>query len=257
LHLPLDNFFTCIALSSKFIPMHILKNSRNCIILIFVCFSSFAQQNPFTAGIQAGVGVTNLYGQQFPNWYFGTIPESPDLSISAGAYFQYNFPKLFSIRSGLYYDRKGSTGFDNIYLSFANGEATRVREHCYLSYLTIPVLGEVSFGKRQLFFIEAGPFVSILGRAAYAQSSLQSDVSLPSPFNYTSLYRSQDVGAIIGDGINVPLPHNFLLNFEVRNSVGFERIMTGYPRTFSSVLLAGCSYSFGRRKIKHSNNTNS
>jgi hypothetical protein len=121
-----------------------------------------------------------------------------------------------------------------------------------LNYLTLPVLGKASFGKKVKFFIDGGPYLSVLMEA--------NDRYLEPGTNPTivNLYKHGDLkpfnsGIQAGVGITIPIKQQFELSFEDRNSVGLFNLnhQTQMPvdiKTFSSSFLFGLNYKFGKKR---------
>lgn len=92
-------------------------------------------------------------------------------------------------------------------------------------------------GKKLKFFVETGPYLSLLTKPVDAYGFVGSLLTIQ-PFN-------GDVSAVVGADINVPLPHRFALGFEVRNNIGLTKVFSNF-KTYSPVLLSGFTYTFGK-----------
>jgi outer membrane protein with beta-barrel domain len=214
-------------------------------LLFVICVTSLsAQKNRLDIGIAAGPSGNHLYG-------YDKIPQNktnPLIAFSAGVTIQYNLPKLLSIVSGIFYEKKGEK-FSG-YVSDHNGLQVPFKQKYFYNYITLPVLARFSFGKKTLFFAEGGGFASYL---------LNSYINVTGiPVNYqngstTASYKRLDAGVSIGLGLSVPLGEKLLLSVEVRDNLGLLNI-SEFPvykdkfiKTNSTNLLVGLAYRLGKR----------
>lgn len=216
-----------------------VKKISVAVLLQILIIGSLFAQDKFALGAEAGPGITGLSG-------------NPDLAISAGAYFQYNFSRHFSICTGFNYDRKGDV--NSAYSGYYgyNGYIGPGKSHDYLDYLTLPVMARASVGKKVIFFVEAGEFISALLLAEEADVQPGNARSaFNGTFPETSEYKRIDFGLILGAGIKIPIDKGFAIVIEERNSIGLVNVnnesnIDGYAQTMSFDMLLGFSYSFGK-----------
>jgi len=211
-------------------------------LLLSLTAISSAQPGKFEIGVDAGPSVRDLW---FPD------ASSPFIGLSSGLSFQYNVNRIFSIKTGISYDLKGTTSNSGVYIipPIFIASSGIVNLH----YLTLPVMAKASFGRRIKFFIDAGPYLSVLVEAneRYIEAGINSTT--------VNLYKHGDlkpidVGIQAGVGITIPIKPQFEFSFEDRNSIGLLNIrQSGYAeiKTFSSSFLLGFNYRFGK-----GNNTN-
>lgn len=218
------------------------------LILSFLTFSVTAQQNKFVVGIDGGSGICSLFGK----------PDMP--AISAGGVFQCNFSHHLSIVTGLGYDRISDRDLDNLP---GLGGTLEVPATEHLHYLTLPVTVQASVGKKVLFFVNGGIFLSALLHAAEIDAAYTTPLypGYVSSQKYTVNYNfnGADFGLIFGLGVSIPIRNNFAFILEERNNIGLinvlnEEGMDSYNiagHTLSLVMLLGFTYSFGEmpRKI--------
>ncbi len=180
-------------------------------VLSFSSVCLCAQFNNIYLGPEGGPGVTFLWGNS-------QILQDrvPIVAGTAGYAFQYNFTKIFSIRTDLAYERAG-TDYLN-YTSFTNYPITRRSE---FNYLTLPILARATFGKKVGFFINAGPYISVLLREVdIAEDALSNKIIE----YHTGYYKRPDIGISEGLGVLVPFGGSFAVSFEARNNTGFYNI---------------------------------
>ena len=215
------------------------------ILSVGLIFQVRAQENRFNVGLEAGPGLTLLYGNQILKAW-----NRPDAGCAAGVSFQYNFEKIVSIRTGIDYQHEGSAV--KITANNPFGPSTPLSGHNILNYLVVPVLARVSFVKKIRFFLDAGTYLGILLKATE-----ETDPFLGYPkskTDYTKNLLRADVGLCVGPGISVPVAKNLEISFEARNNIGLLNIATrqvyggGSIKTYTVNFLFGMEYKFGERQ---------
>jgi opacity protein-like surface antigen len=229
-----------------------IRNMKALIIaslLLLIGYAGFSQEKGFRIGIEGGPNLVSLRGNEI-------IDEihSSRISYAFGLAFQYNFSKLLSIRSGIYFEEKGSAlegpFFDlNGNLISAEGFANRFQ------YLTLPIMARFSFGKKLRYFINTGPFLGFLreSEAVYttAISEVQQIINSSPGWQQrdgTELLNELDYGISLGAGAEYPLTKNLIISLEVRHNYGLFNI-SNLPvindkelNTNSTNMLLGISY---------------
>ncbi|HOY40076.1 MAG TPA: porin family protein, partial [Bacteroidales bacterium] len=106
--------------------------------------------NTFDIGIEGSPSLIYLRGLIDYNY-------EPSLGFSGGISFQYNFPKIISIRTNVSFERKGA--IRRITYTDIMGETiSELVEHSNFNYITLPILIKASLGKHVKYFITAGAF---------------------------------------------------------------------------------------------------
>jgi len=219
-------------------------NIRKILLLQFICLLSVfychaGGNGSFTIGADVGPGFSSLYGSSS---YTNSIsnPHLVEASASAGINFRYNFPKIFSIGSGISYCQLGYNRY-----RWTDTILTGARYRGAWNTINIPLLARVSFGKKIVFFAEAGPFLGISLNRPYLLSGFYLYSGMAQSFWYS--VNIINVGIMLGTGIQMPLPHHFALNFEACSNVGLENILLneGAPsvKTYCCTLLCGFNYT--------------
>jgi Outer membrane protein beta-barrel domain len=186
-------------------------------------------------GITGGGGLSILYNQRpFDNPR--TPGKAPYSSTAFGVSYQYNFPKIISIRTELNMERKGDIMYSTI-TNTTNGEGQPVQITNYgydkFNYLSLPVMARLSFGKRVQFFTDLGFYVSTLFNAERFTSSSYiippgDNVSSSSNTQYISRgLHAWDAGAVTGVGLAIPVWKGVEFNLEARNNLGLANINAG------------------------------
>jgi hypothetical protein len=211
-----------------------------CFFYLFVVMinTAGAQESKFLAGIEGGPSNTFLRGNEIlKKWH------QPDTRFTAGVFFQFNFRKFFSVRTGALYQDKGSV----IKGPFPDGKSETIGTS-HFQYLSIPLLLRATFGKKIIYFVNAGPSLECL-LSAWNQIEM-------APAHRENLpdFNTVDFGLTGGIGIGVPLCHSILISLEARNNLGLTNISQlpagdgGSIKTNSAALLIGISKKFGYRQ---------
>jgi hypothetical protein len=213
------------------------------LLLIILSFTAFSQSK-FQVGVESGVGISLS---------LKNIPDTKlSISLIDGATFQYNFTKIFSIKTGMYYERKGWRS-ENQLTDINGSNIGEVVTKRHLHYVSIPFLIKAAFGNKTRFFVNAGPGISFL-TSAVSKRKFDTNYNLdPNIYKkketFTNLVDNKiDVGAIFGFGIEVPFKKNLNLTIEARNNFGIRTLFSSFIRINTTNLLLGFSYKFGKKK---------
>ena len=199
-------------------------------------FLSGAQGQGFFIGAEAGAG---------PAWLNGSAVgrQLARAGGTAGLFAHYGFKKIVSLRTGLYYDLKGSAY--NSKLTDATGIITgEVRGWQSFNYATIPLLLRATFGKDVNYFINTGPYLSLLMK--------QRQYDPTRDYDYTRFYHKDDVGILLGIGLSYAV-ERMVFSMEVRSATGLTNvsaIKTSYKATVKTNainMLFGVAYKLGKK----------
>lgn len=222
-----------------------MKNIKSLFLGLFfiaVGVTTFGQNNKFDIGVDGSPTLSFLRGNDIiDNSHKSTI------SFAGGLFFQYNFKKIISLRTNIFFERKGS-----IFTSQANdingnplGEITT---NTNFDYLTFPVLVRATFGKKVQYFVNAGPYFGYLIK----QTLVSKGANVPTTRrDNTSLDKRFDIGISTGLGLSVPIKSKFALSIEVRNNLGLYNVSAvpvvnnGTIKTNSTNFLLGFTYKLG------------
>lgn len=198
-------------------------------------FGLFAQYNNFYIGPEGGPGLAFLWGN-------GANKTNEKAAVSGYvAYtFQYNFNKIISLRTEAAYEREGGT--------YSLGPAT---QHLKSDYMTLPVLARATFGKKVNFFINAGPYWSVLIKLVNQNKDSFSGTTTVT--DETSRCKRLDAGITTGVGFAVPLGNRMAVTFEARNNTGlynFNNVAgsSGIIRNNATHFIFGFRYEIITRK---------
>lgn len=234
-------------LENHFTPTYMKK-----LALLFFTLSSvsaFGQQNKFDVGLVSGPSIAVLHGNDIINDFHKVA-----LMGSGGAYFQYNFPKLFSIRADFQFERKGSRLSDKIYYTDQEGniiDSDDWKSYSRFDYLTVPLLFRASFGKKIKYFVNVGVFTSFLLKQS--DKNLETKFFPTTTYDNTENFKRFDFGVTAGVGCQLPIKERLVISFEVRNNLGLYDISAlpvyndGTIKTYSTNFLFGLGYRLGKR----------
>ena len=206
--------------------------------------TSFGQTNKFDIGVEGSPTITFLRGNAFIDKY-----HKPTMGFAGGLSFQYNFKKIISLRTNIAFERKGSvlTSQTTDIIGNPLGEKTT---NTNFDYLTFPILIRATFGKKILYFVNAGPYFGYLIK----QTFVSKDDNIPTiTSDNTSLDKRFDTGISTGLGLSVPIKTKFAFSFEVRNNIGLYNVSAvpvannGTIKTNSTNFLLGFTYKLGQR----------
>ena len=199
-----------------------------------------AQSKGFYLGAEGGAGIAALRGDMYDQ-------RSPLLGYAGGVFVQYNFERVFSIRTGWSYDLKG-TGFE----TQARADSTRwenVRAKSKFNYLTVPLLLGFRFGEDINYFVNVGPYAGfLLKQTTYVPPVENRPVVITDD---TRSFRGAEFGLSVGVGVSYPVMERFVLSAEIRNNLGLTNINDHYISESKSVrtnavnLMLGVAYKLG------------
>jgi hypothetical protein len=223
---------------------------KKVIVFAFILVSFyrvFGQMNRFEIGAEGSPSLIFLFGNKVLR-----DNHKPFIGFSGGAYFQYNFSKMISLRTDIAFERKGSC----FPLTFTNeiGETIeQITAKTNFNYLTMPVLLRITLGKKIKFFANSGVFFGYLIKQTSVFHTKIVSPSLRKQDN-TSFDKRFDFGISMGLGFSIPIKERFQLSFELRNNMGLLNISAvgvygnGTIQTNSTNLLIGFGYKFGQAK---------
>jgi Outer membrane protein beta-barrel domain len=218
------------------------------LIALFLCLftlSSFGQRNLFDIGIEGGFGSSSLRGNDFiaRNYHNRT-------SCETGLFVQYNCRRIISIRTGMYYEQKGSVREIKVRDDVGSSIGTAEIKESF-NYITIPILVRATIGNKVRYFVNAGPYLGFLLKQKVTYGAFQ---QFPEEtFNATDNYKKTERGISTGAGILFNCKQRFAFSMELRNNLGLTNtsklsvINNGEIKTSAVNLLLGVSYKPGHK----------
>ena len=214
------------------------------ILVAAIGYTAYGQTNKLDLGIEGGPSVIFLRGNHLIDEF-----HDPTLGFCGGVFVQYNFSRIASIHTSIFYERKGSAS--TIQLTDINGSyIAKACVNTHYDYLTVPILLRASFGSKNQLFLSAGPYFGYLVAQSY---TVEADNFQPFAYDDISNDKRFDTGISAGIGMSVPIKTKFDLSFELRNNLGLFNtsavsvVNDGTIRTNSTVLIFGFGYKVGER----------
>jgi opacity protein-like surface antigen len=221
-----------------------MKNVLITASLVVIATLSFAQQNRITLGVEGGISLATLSTD------IGPVNDtySNRTGYAAGLAFQYNFPKVLSLRTGIMYELKG-TSFPLDSASIAANPNAAKDALDEIDYLTVPLLLRATFGDKINFFVNVGPYWSLLLKRTVilqAASSYATDQEI----DLTDDTKKIDFGISAGIGASAVFNERIVISLEVRDNLGMTDIapQTYELKTRTILILAGVAFKFGSRE---------
>jgi len=213
------------------------------LLFLLVSFITNAQRHQFELAVETGPGFSYIYGAGAKQLQ----KQNPLLGFSTGIGLRFNTPKVAGIYTGIYIERKGFEW--PIPITNSEGKPVSYSYKAMYHYVTIPVMLNVTIGKKVQFFVNAGGYVSALFRIHLQQKELMIDNVNPGGYHYV------DAGFCGGIGLRIPVLKRLIFSFEARNSTGFLKVVknTESKDAFyntSTSFMVSLAYSFKPWKEK-------
>ena len=208
------------------------------IALLFATTASSYGQRSSEVGILGGPTLVFLRGNEVIEQY-----GKPVVSFSAGAFFQHHLSEKFSIRADFMFERKGMKS-DAPFTNISGVPLQDPKGISRLDYITLPLLLRLSFGKKNGFFINAGPYFGYLLK----HIDIIKTTDLKYKLNFTDWDHRFDCGFSAGLGFKIPIKNSWSLSFELRNNLGLYDVSkvsvvnNGTVKTNSLSLLVSFGY---------------
>ncbi len=200
-----------------------MKKINQLLLLITLLYSAlaFSQVSKYEIGIEGGVSSVSLRGNGFV-----ADKNVADVSFATGFSLLYHFNDRFSLKTNIFYERKGNTinyfyhelPFDKMDVYIKEELEAQYR----LDYLTLPVLARYSFGKQNNFFVNAGGYIGYLLKSMVISSKFSKGGRQET--DNTGQFSRLDFGFVSGVGGQVNLKKDIILSVELRNSLGLQNI---------------------------------
>ncbi|HKR04843.1 MAG TPA: porin family protein [Bacteroidia bacterium] len=211
--------------------------------LIIFSSSSQGQVRKFSSGMEGGFNLSSLRGNPFYESHhdFRTGP-------AGGVFIQYNLNKTYAIKTGVYFETKGSK-FEVI-----SGDHTEIifRGKNNLDFLVIPVILKAGTGEKLYFSVNGGFYYGYLLNQSETTEGEGDVIILNAPqILRPDYFKKSEIGILAGFGIACPIKQRFLVSLEMRNNFGlndisrFKEYNGGVTKTYSANFLFGFAFKFG------------
>ena len=215
--------------------------------LFAFCASTFgfaqqvsAQTSRMELAVQAGPGLSWLRGNTFLD---GTDAQ---FNAAYGIGFQYNFNKGIGLRTGVSYQRKGSSA--EITLTDINGSTlAKGAALNTLEYLVVPVMVRAGFGQSVRFFANVGPYAGYLLKGTSRIKDVEGFDD-----DTTEGLEQWDLGVCAGLGVDMNAGARLQLSAELRQAMGLVNVSKlplvddGSILTRGTTLFLGIGYRLGK-----------
>lgn len=225
-----------------------IVNSMKKLLTILICslaLTTYSQTNLLDIGVEGGVSLASLRGNDFID-----ANHSSRMGYSGGLFVQFNFRKIFSVRTGGYYERKGSSIEIPAMDENGNTDGTVYGKENF-DYLTVPLLLRATFGEKVNYFVNTGPYIGFLMKQ---WGQLEAHNEFPeSSQDRTENFKKIEAGVSLGLGLAYNLNSNLAFSIEARNNLGLTetRLLpvygNGVMKTNALNFLVGISYKPGQR----------
>jgi hypothetical protein len=217
------------------------------LILTFLCllsFHSFGQEAKFSLGIEGGVGPTKLFGNEIIDKYHYSR-----MGASTGIAGQFNFNKHIAVRTGVYFEDKGSEL--KLQLTDANGdfiETGKIKEH--FMFFNLPFMARATFGNQLKYFVNAGAYYAFLYKVTEVYEGTNDYPEMK--IDQLNNFKRHEIGFTAGVGIAYHFSFPLAISLEARNNLGLNNlsnqavINNGTIKTNGLNFLLGLSYQFGK-----------
>ncbi len=169
-------------------------------------------------GIEGGPGLSIIHAKTGMYSHSGF-----SMGGLSGVFYQYNFNKIFSLKTALTYERKASR------LKSNTDQLPDGNFIYHFDYISLPLLFKVSFGQKVKAFANTGPcFSYLINQTLLFKPEGGKTYRL---FNATSSYKQYDLGILFGIGMSLPIRDRFFLSIEIRDNAGLINLRDNYEQT--------------------------
>jgi hypothetical protein len=168
-----------------------------------------AQDSRITVGFEITPTFTALRGFSFNDYSMA----KPGLSI--GFSLEKYFSDRISIKSGLFYERKGTWANNWFYDSLQSQPQSETKN---FDYLILPILGSLSTKGRFKIYINGGPYLGFLISQKNVYNAYDS-IPAYTDNNYKNI-KKLDLGLSMGIGFYIPFGDKFIFDLGLVQNLG-------------------------------------
>lgn len=214
--------------------------------LLFLCLllahtlSTFGQEKELLIGLEIAPALRSLQGNSVLGDY-GT-----GIGFAAGISTEYFFNTSFSLRSGLFFERKGSnTNANALHFTDVNGEPLGDLDLNF-DYLTVPLLGTFSSSGRNRFYVGVGPYLAWLVSQKYKIEDTTFEY-FPGIEGDSDYVKRLDAGVAAAIGMSLPIGDHLLLDIGPYSRIGLLNISNLSSLYGDEVMNRSLGMTFGLR----------
>ncbi len=192
------------------------KNQVFWILVFFLqSINLAAQENTWQIGFELGSGLRWIQYDETET------DNKPALSLATGFTFKYLMTDNLALRSGINFEKKGRKS-EITYVDNSGNDLGLGDYFTNLNYIAMPLLFQVTFGKKIKPYFFGGPYGGILVSARSRIFIPDEDVKTA---DIRDSYKDFDWGIAAGAGVQVPLSEQFSVSGEFRGLIGLYDIM--------------------------------
>lgn len=213
----------------------------------------FAQKKNLEYGFHGGLNINNVIASGVD---VDARKGSTLTGLNFGGNIKVDLSSIWKLKFMLAYERNGWSD-RSIYITDTLGNDLGKGEAFYkLDYLTLPVMAEISFGKKVKINFDAGFFAGILVGNILELKTLDLSNQRVSK-GHVKNFNSVNFGISTGAQVQIPATEKIYFNIDLRNSMGLSNIYNPNPNGFDRKtqafsFLIGLSYHLQALKL-HSN----
>lgn len=217
------------------------------LLIVGIVLPAKGQNTKLIHGIEAGPTITEYIGESSRR----DREYNPQVMFSFGYSFSYQPNGLFSLKTGMFFERKGAQYEDGY--TDSNGNPTGAY-HFYekLDYLIFPVAAKASLGKKRIrFTLTGGVFSGLLIQAnkVRKEKTLAFGHYASEKDNIKSYFKDFDFGISASVGLSYHISKHSIFSFEVKENLGILTVTKyGDVKTNSICFLMGMAYHIHSKK---------
>lgn len=195
------------------------------IALLLIASTNYSQISKIKFGIQTGLNYSSFRGYDIPDDLSLILTESPAFAFLGGISFEYQIKEKLSFKLELNYERKSQKTKADIEIISNNPElfpgADEYKTKKNNNYLVVPLMIKYSFGNKESFFVNGGPYIGYLLKSnleehLYANGTLQESQTTETTTNN----KKTDLGLSIGLGKTIKINEKSSIFVEIRENLG-------------------------------------
>ena len=210
-----------------------------CLFSVSISSNTYGQIAKFEYGIQSGININSANGNSIDKSH-----RKLTTGIAVGGHIRMKISDKVGIKLSVQYDQNGwsyhSLAFeDNTGTTLGTGDAI-----FKLNYLNIPVVTELSFGKKIRYRTNGGIFFGyLLSNQTIIKIKEPAPPNIASTTSSSSEYRSTNFGLSFGIGMQIPVTHKLKLDLDMQDNIGLVNIdkAGGDIKTNTILISAGLS----------------
>lgn len=204
-------------------------------LVLVLALTSLCQDSKLYIGIELGPTISTFYGRS------SLESSTSKLNPFLGANLEYGFNKYLSVKTGLFYERKGAKS--SIMLTDVTGTNIGKEEYkLNYDYIIIPAMLSFSTNGKVQFYADAGLYAGyLIGQSNKVKHGISPDSVSVMPESYYETSTKFDAGLTLGMGIYIPVVDEIRIIIGLKQNIGFKPVSDeeSVNMNLSSVLMIG------------------